>query len=62
MRFILTLLGALLVLEGIPYFLSPAKIKQWAAATQEVPEKHLRIIGLVTMLTGILVLVIIMLV
>lgn len=61
MRFILTILGALLVLEGIPYFISPRKIKQWAAATQDVPEKHLRIIGFVTMMTGLLVLLIIIL-
>ncbi|MBI5562864.1 MAG: DUF2065 domain-containing protein [Deltaproteobacteria bacterium] len=56
MTFLLTVLGAVLVLEGIPYFAFPAKAKEWASLMQEVPERTLRVIGLATMVFGLLVL------
>lgn len=56
MAFILTVMGVVLVIEGIPYFAFPARAKQWAALMQDVPEKTLRIIGLLSMVFGLLVL------
>lgn len=56
MVLILTILGALLVLEGIPYVAFPVRVKEWAAMMQEVPERTLRIIGLVSMIAGLFVL------
>ena len=46
----------LLVLEGIPYVAFPVRVKEWAAMMQEVPERTLRIIGLVSMIAGLFVL------
>ena len=54
--FILTLLAALLVLEGIPYFGFPGAVKQWALALQDIPDNKLRLMGLVTTATGLLIL------
>ncbi|MFQ5441826.1 MAG: DUF2065 domain-containing protein [Thermodesulfobacteriota bacterium] len=53
---IFIILGALLVLEGIPYFLFPEKVKEWALAIQEVPGRSLRIMGLVSVAAGLLLL------
>lgn len=49
-------MGVVLVIEGIPYFAFPARAKHWAALMQDVPEKTLRIIGLLSMGFGLLVL------
>lgn len=53
---ILTILGVLLVIEGLPYFAFPAKTKQWALQIQEIPERNLRVLGLVSMAAGLLLL------
>ncbi|MBI1910988.1 MAG: DUF2065 domain-containing protein [Deltaproteobacteria bacterium] len=54
--FILSLLAALLVLEGIPYFGFPKAVKGWALMLQEMPERKLRILGFMIMAAGILLL------
>lgn len=54
--FILSILGVLLVIEGIPYFGFPGKVKEWALAIQEVPDRSLRILGLVIMAAGLIIL------
>ena len=53
---ILGILGALLVLEGIPYAGFPRAVKRWALVIQEIDERTLRIMGLVIMATGIVLL------
>lgn len=59
MVFILTVLGAFFIIEGIPYLAFPAKAKEWAALMHDVPERTLRIIGAVTVAFGLLVLTVI---
>ncbi len=53
---LLTVLGVLLVIEGLPYFAFPGKTKQWALQIQEIPERNLRVMGLVSMAAGLLLL------
>ena len=55
--FILSILAALLVLEGIPYFGFPGAVKQWALSLQDMSDKKLRLMGLVITATGLLILV-----
>ncbi len=43
-----------MILEGIPYFIFPGKVKDWALLLQEIPEKTLRVIGLISMAAGLL--------
>ena len=50
------MLGVVLIMEGIPYFAFPRKVKQWALLLQEIPEATLRIIGLISMAAGLLLL------
>lgn len=56
MAYILTVLGVLLILEGIPYFGFPNRVKQWALTLQDIPERTLRVMGLVSMLAGLVIL------
>jgi uncharacterized protein YjeT (DUF2065 family) len=56
MAFIISVLGVVLIMEGIPYFAFPRKVKQWALLLQEIPEATLRIIGLISMAAGLLML------
>lgn len=53
---VLMILGALLVLEGIPYFAFPAKAKEWAASVQEVSSRALRVVGLISVSAGLIIL------
>lgn len=53
---ILIVLGALLVIEGIPYFAFPGKVKEWALVLQEIPDKSLRITGMAAMAFGLVIL------
>ncbi|MBI5644380.1 MAG: DUF2065 domain-containing protein [Deltaproteobacteria bacterium] len=55
MAFVLSILGALLVLEGIPYFGFPKAVKEWALVLQDMSERTLRIMGLVIMAAGIII-------
>lgn len=55
--FILSILAALLVLEGIPYFGFPGAVKQWALSLQDISDKKLRLMGLAITATGLLILV-----
>ncbi len=50
---ILIILGAFFILEGIPYFAFPKKAKEWASSVQDIPDKTLRIIGIISMATGL---------
>ncbi len=54
--FILSILGALLVLEGIPYFGFPRAVKQWALLLQDMPERTLRLMGLAITAIGLVML------
>ena len=52
--FILSVLGAVLVIEGVPYLAFPGKVKEWALAIQEVPDRNLRLLGLMIIAAGLL--------
>ena len=54
MTFILSVLGVVLIIEGLPYFAFPLKIKTWSTSIKEVPDKSLRVIGFLAMMTGLL--------
>ena len=54
MKFLLCLLGLVLIVEGLPYFAFPDKMKRWVATIQELPLSHLRLMGFVAMAVGLL--------
>jgi hypothetical protein len=54
MNELLTVIGLILILEGMPYFAFPKGFKKWVVKVLEMPEGSLRIYGLVSMLAGLL--------
>ena len=53
-KFFLCVIGMVLVLEGLPYFAFPEKIKSLYLKIQEVSDANLRILGLLAMGFGLL--------
>ena len=55
MKLLLCLIGLVLIVEGLPYFAFPDKMKKWMRMIQETPDSQLRIIGFTAMCVGLLV-------
>lgn len=54
MKLLLCLLGLVLIVEGLPYFAFPDKMKKWMVTVQEIPDRHLRVAGFLAMALGLL--------
>ena len=55
MKLLFCLLGLMLVVEGIPYFAFPDKMKTWIRKVLEVPDSHLRAMGFLAMCMGLVI-------
>jgi hypothetical protein len=53
MAYFLCVLGLVLVLEGLPYFISPDLVKKLAQQLESLPGPQLRSLGLVMALAGL---------
>ncbi|MBN2645292.1 MAG: DUF2065 domain-containing protein [Desulfuromonadaceae bacterium] len=53
MKFFWTVIGVVMVLEGVPWFLSPSGVKRMIVQFLPVRERSLRLMGFVLMLTGL---------
>ena len=54
MKFILCVVGMVMIIEGLPYFVFPEKMKFWIQKILVTPEGALRRLGLVLMSIGLL--------
>jgi uncharacterized protein YjeT (DUF2065 family) len=54
--FFLCVLGLVFIIEGIPYFAFPDKLKQYLGKIQEIQDSRLRIMGLAAMIFGLVLL------
>lgn len=54
MDFFLCVIGMVLVVEGMPYFAIPDKMRHWVKALFEMPDRSLRVFGFFMMLGGLL--------
>lgn len=54
MKFFLCVLGVVLIIEGLPYFAFPEKIKVFLLKLRDVPDSTLRILGLLVMALGLI--------
>jgi uncharacterized protein YjeT (DUF2065 family) len=52
MSFFLTVLGLVMILEGMPYFAFPERIKSWLAYISTLPAGRLRLVGFAAMAVG----------
>jgi uncharacterized protein YjeT (DUF2065 family) len=55
MKLLFCLLGLVLIVEGIPYFAFPSRMKKWMATVQDVSNMHLRFMGFLAMCLGLLI-------
>lgn len=53
MKFFLCVLGMVMILEGLPYFAFPEKMKHWMLQIQAMPADTLRRFGLGLMAAGL---------
>lgn len=54
MRLLFCLIGLVLIVEGLPYFAAPGKMKKWMEKVKEVPDPHLRVMGFAAMCVGLI--------
>jgi len=55
MKLLLCLLGLVLIVEGLPYFAFPGKMKKWVSTIQEMPDSNLRVMGFFAIVVGLLI-------
>jgi uncharacterized protein YjeT (DUF2065 family) len=55
MEYFLTVLGMVLIVEGLPYFTIPEKMKVLMEKVPQIPTHWLRIFGIVAISTGLLI-------
>ena len=53
MEFFLCVIGMVMIVEGLPYFAFPGKMKGWVKKIINSPESTLRRFGLVLMVLGL---------
>ncbi len=54
MKFLLCVIGMVMIIEGLPYFAFPAKMKSWVTKIIDMPDSALQKTGLILMLIGLL--------
>lgn len=52
-KFLLCVLGLVFIIEGLPYFAFPHRIKTWFKQIIQVPEANLRFLGFAAMAFGL---------
>ena len=53
MKFFLCVMGMVLILEGLPYFAFPDKIKSFLMKLTDIPDRVLRLMGLAAVISGL---------
>ena len=56
MKYFLCVLGMAFIIEGLPYFIFPEKIKIYLLKITKMPDSTLRFIGISAMIVGLLLL------
>jgi len=54
LKYFLSVIGMVLVLEGIPYFAFPEKVKSLYLKIQDIAEVNLRMLGFLAIVFGLL--------
>jgi len=53
MKYFLSVIGMVLIIEGLPYFASPEKMKELLLKIPQIPTVYLRLFGLTAVITGL---------
>lgn len=54
MRYLICVVGMVMIVEGLPYFASPEKMKAWIMKLTAVPDASLRRMGFGLMVAGLI--------
>lgn len=54
MDFFLCVLGMVFIIEGLPYFAFPEKLKIYLEKISTIPESTLRLLGICAIITGLI--------
>ncbi|WP_457577153.1 DUF2065 domain-containing protein [Desulfomarina sp.] len=55
MKLLTLLIGLILILEGLPYVAAPVAMRDWLKKLSEMDSSHMRVIGLISMITGLII-------
>ena len=55
MKFFLCVMGMVLIIEGLPYFAFPSKMKEWVLMMVGIDDASLRKFGLIFMTAGLFI-------
>ena len=53
MKYFLCVLGMVMIVEGLPYFASPSKMRDWICKLSELSDSTLRVTGFALMIMGL---------
>jgi uncharacterized protein YjeT (DUF2065 family) len=53
MAYFLCVLGMVMIVEGLPYFAAPARMKVWIEKLVQLPDSTLRLTGFLLMMAGL---------
>lgn len=53
MKYFLCVMGMVLIIEGLPYFAFPERLKSYLLKIAQIPDGLLRLIGLLSMIVGL---------
>ena len=53
MKYLICVIGMVLVIEGLPYFAFPSKIKAFLLKLPDIPDNRLRIFGIAAIAAGL---------
>jgi hypothetical protein len=56
MKLLVTLIGLILVLEGLPYVAAPEAMQRWLRQLLELEPRQLRMVGIIAMAAGFFIL------
>jgi uncharacterized protein len=54
MRYFICVLGMVLIIEGLPYFAFPERIKAYLLKVVNIPDSTLRLVGFLSMVIGLI--------
>jgi uncharacterized protein YjeT (DUF2065 family) len=57
MELFITLIGLILVVEGLPYVAFPEAMQRWLSQLMQMPPARLRSVGIVSMASGFAILI-----
>jgi uncharacterized protein YjeT (DUF2065 family) len=53
MEYFICVLGMVMIVEGLPYFAMPGRMKVWIQKVVELPDSTIRVTGFLLMMAGL---------